>query len=687
MTIIKGRYLTVALIFITLQLQAQEIKFGKVSMEELTEKYNSKDSLSDATYLYKYRKTYFMYSKDKGFELVTEFHNRLKIYSKEGFDYATKKINLYKEGSSKEKVSGLKGVTYNLHEGEIVESKLRKDGEFEIELSRYHDQKSFTMPNVKEGSVIEYQYSVLSPFISNIDEFILQEDIPIKKTVAIMESPEYFNFRLNTKGFLLIKSDKRTVTDKISFLNKTRSGGQGFSSRNTDFSTSVVSFNKEIATYELSDVPALKEEPFVNNIDNYRSAIKYELSYTKFPNGGLKYYATTWEDVVKKIYDHPNFGTELNKKGYYDDDLETIISGVSKPLDRMELIFDFVKSQIKWNGLYGKYATDGVKKAYKDRTGNVAELNLILTSMLRNAGLKADPVLISTRSHGIPLFPTREGYNYVVSGVETSNGMVLLDATSPFNAPNMIPVRALNWEGRVIAENGTSRSISLIPSKKSTDTAMIEVVINDDGSVDGEFRQQYRGHYAMIFRSKFNKVTQDAFLEQEEKVNDDIEISDYKLTNNSEIGKPIVQFYNFFKEDVVDVVANKLYFSPMLHLASEESPFKLEKREFPVDFGFPWEDKFIIKIKIPEGYQVETLPESKIISLPENLGLFRYVIKNNSQEIDLTASVSINSGIIPPNYYDTLKEFYRQLVEKETEKVVLSKITGDEYTESATGSR
>ncbi len=153
----KGRYLTVVLIFITLQLQAQEIKFGKVSMEELTEKYNSKDSLSDATYLYKYRKTYFMYSKDKGFELVTEFHNRLKIYSKEGFDYATKKINLYKEGSSKEKVSGLKGVTYNLHEGEIVESKLRKDGEFEIELSRYHDQKSFTMPNVKEGSVIEYR--------------------------------------------------------------------------------------------------------------------------------------------------------------------------------------------------------------------------------------------------------------------------------------------------------------------------------------------------------------------------------------------------------------------------------------------------------------------------------------------------------------------------------------------------
>ncbi len=91
--------------------------------------------------------------------------------------------------------------------------------------------------------------------------------------------------------------------------------------------------------------------------------------------------------------------------------------------------------------------------------------------------------------------------------------------------------------------------------------------------------------------------------------------------------------------------------------------------------------------KIPEGYQVESLPESKIISLPDNLGMFKYTIKNNGASVNLSSSLTFNSSIISPGYYDSLKEFYRQLVEKETEKVVLSKITENGNKDSAAGSR
>lgn len=677
----------VILFFLVFNLQAQEVKFGKVSNEELMEEFNPKDSSAAATYLYKYRKTHFEYYKESGFVLVTEVHNRLKIYNKEGFAYATKKVNLYKSGSDKEKLGGLKAITYNLVDGKIEESKLRNDGEFDIELSEYYDQKSFTMPNAKKGSVLEYKYRIVSPFIANVDEFIFQHDIPVKRVIAIMESPEYFIFRLNTKGFLPVMPDRKTATGKISFMNKSRTGGSGFSSANTTYRTNTVDFTKEISTYELQDVPALKDEPFVNNIDNYRSAVKYELSYTKFPNNIIEHYATTWEDVVKKIYDSPNFGKELNKTGYYEDELESLILNISDPIKRASLIFDFVKTKIKWNGNYGKYTNDGVKKAFKERSGNVAEINLILTSMLRKAGLKANPVLVSTRAHGIPLFPTREGYNYVISGVETANGTMLLDATSPFSSLNTIPLRAMNWEGRVIFENGTSKLINLIPTKNSTDVSMMEVAINDDGSIAGKYRQQYKSHYAMLFRGKYNSATQDEFLEKEEKENGQIEISNYELTNNAEINKPIVHSYDFFKEDIIEVVGDKLYFSPLFHLAETKNPFKLKNREFPVDFGFPWMDTFLVNIKIPEGYQIETVPESTIINFPENLGSFKYVVKENAQGISLNATVAFNSGIIPSVHYGALKEFYRQLVEKETEKVVLSKITENEHTDSATGSR
>ena len=74
--------------------------------------------------------------------------------------------------------------------------------------------------------------------------------------------------------------------------------------------------------------------------------------------------------------------------------------------------FNFLKSKVKWNGFYGKYTDKGVRKAYKDRVGNVAEINLILTSMLRFAGLNANPVLVSSRGNGIPIFPTTNGFDY-----------------------------------------------------------------------------------------------------------------------------------------------------------------------------------------------------------------------------------------------------------------------------------
>ncbi len=670
---------------ITLSVQSQEVKFGRISKTELSEKFNEKDSSAVATYLYKSQKSYFEYEQSLGFKLITDVHERIKIYAKDGFKYATKKVNLYKNRTDIEKISSLKAITFNLAGNSIEETKLKKDGEFDTELSEFYDQKSFTMPKVREGSVIEYKYRITSPFLSNVDEFVLQHDIPIKHLVASMETPEYLNYRINIKGFLPVRPKKESKPGAIRLKSKSRSNVT--TAARTNFSSETINYKKYVDFYELLDVPALADEPFVNNMDNYRSAVKYELSSTQFPNSIMKNYSNTWKGVVKTIYQNTNFGIELNKEGYYEKDLEGSISGVDDAMKKVSLIYDFVRSRVKWNGHYGKYTNDGVRKAYNEKVGNVAEINLMLTSMLRYAGLKANPVLISTRDNGIPLFPTREGYNYVIAGIEYDGDIILLDATSRYSSINVLPIRTLNWEGRLIMENGDSKTISMTPKVKSQDMVMMEVKLNDDGSIKGKMRQQYKSHNAFLFRTKYNKGTEEAFLEQEEKDNFDVEISNYELKNINDLNKPIVQSYDFAKEDVLEVISSKIYFPPLFHLAENENPFKLENREYPVDFGFPWKDKYIVNTIIPEGYHVVSLPESKIISLPDNLGIFKYTIKSNETTINLKAELVFNVATIPAQYYQTLKEFYRQLVEKETEKVVLSKTFGDEHNESATGSR
>ncbi|MBE9490502.1 MAG: transglutaminase domain-containing protein, partial [Bacteroidetes bacterium] len=505
----------------------------------------------------------------------------------------------------------------------------------------------------------------------NVDEFKFQHDIPIKKIEAKFEAPEYFNFKVNTKGFLPIIPKNKSKRDKITLNSKSRSN---FGVSNTKFSSEDIEFTKNISSYNLSNIPALKDEPHVNNIDNYRSSVKYELSFTKFPDSNIEYYSTTWEDVVKTIYKSPNFGVELNKSSYYKDDINALIGSVSDPIKRISLIFNYVKSKVKWNGYYSKYTNDGVRKAYKEHAGNIAEINLMLTSMLRHVGLNANPVLVSTRNNGIPLFPTREGYNYVICGVEMSNKIVLLDATSKYSTPNILPFRTLNWEGRVIREQGSSALIGLYPKEKSKNTISMMVNLSENGDIEGKVRNINTNHGAMLYRNKYNGVDENDFLEKLENKYGGIEINDFEVKNSNDLSKPIMESFTFFKESQADIIGNKIYFSPLFYLKTKENPFKLEKREIPVDFGYPRSKKNIIIISLPKGYKVETLPQPKNLVLPDNLGSYSYNISVNLDSIQLVINTQINESIISPLYYEALKEYFKLYIEKENEQIVLTKI-------------
>jgi len=647
---------------------SQDYRFGKISKEELEEQYNALDSSASATFLYKERNTFFEYDQNDGFILVTEIHERIKIYNQEGFDYATKSNRLYVSGGSEEELRNLKAYTYSLVDGKIEDTKLSKDGIFKTELTKNRNEYKFTMPNIKAGCVVEYKYRINSPFIYNIDEFIFQHDIPVKKLEATFSAPEYYNFKLTTKGYLSVIPKTSAVNDRITFTSKSRSD-QG-----TTFNSDDITFVKNVSKYSFVNVPALRDEPYVNNINNYRASVNYELSYVKYPNTPEKRYSTTWEDVVKTIYKSSSFGAELNKKGYFEDDIDALIATVPDPIQRVALIFNYVKSRVKWNGYYGYNTDKGVRKAYKEQVGNTAEINLMLTSMLQYAGLRAYPVLVSTRQNGVPLFPTIDGYNYVVTYIKLENGEILLDATEKYSIPNVLPFRTLNWQGRIIAEQGGSRLIDLYPSQKSKNTIFLMAKLTENGDISGGVRKSKTAHNALSFRQEIGDVDRDDYIEKLENKYNGLEISDYIIKNEDNLVKPITESYKFLKESQADIIGDKIYFSPLFFLKTDENPFKLDKREFPVDFGYPSEVSYTVNIAIPEGYKVESLPESSAFMMPDDLSAYRFQILQNGNNIQLTINSQIKQSIIGAQYYDSLKAYYLKLVEKENEQIVLSRI-------------
>ncbi len=653
---------------------SQDLKFGKVSKEELEEKFYPLDSSANAAILYKKRRTFYQYQQGEGWMLMTKIHERIKIYKKEGYEWATKNINLYK-GDNDETVS-IKAYTFNLTNGKVEKLKLSSKEIFDEDVNEYWNSKKFTMPDLNEGSVIEWEYTIRSPYYSNISALIFQDKIPIKYIDAMVTTPEFFVFKNQSKGFYPINIKKSQKQSNVTLTTTNRGAADASTnySVKTTLSRDKIDFTSNIIHCVQKNIPALIEEPYMSSLDNYTTSLEFEITAYVPKNGLHKYYNNSWEDVTKNIYESSNFGEQLKKTSHFKEDLKNVLSTATSTEDKLFKIFQFVKSKITWNDFTGKYTTDGVRKAYKDGVGNVAEINLTLVAMLREAGLTANPVLISTRDHGIPLFPTSQGFNYVIACVEIQNNRILLDATEKYSLPNVLPARDLNWEGRIVRKDGKSESINLFPSKSASEKVFLIAKIDTDALLTGSYRTTYNNLNAINYRNKYNEVSDQDLIAELEKMNENIEIIEFKVSNEEEIAKPLMHNVGFESDTQVEIIGDKMYFSPLFFLAEKENPFKLEERKYPVDFASPWDEKYVVTVKMPEGYKLESKPENGLYELPDNLGTYKFVliVKNNSLQI--LSSIAIKSPIINSNNYKALKEFYKLMIDKQLEKVVLSKI-------------
>ncbi|CAI2765580.1 DUF3857 domain-containing protein [Flavobacterium collinsii] len=674
MKFIKFFSLFIALLFIS-KVTAQEFKPGKVSVAELEEKVHPKDSSAVAAILYKKGKTSIQYDSNEGFITVTEVETRIKIYKKEGYGWANQKVWYYYAAGFKERVTFSDAVTYNLVNGKIEKTKLKSDGTFDEIVDKFKGQKKITMPNVKEGSVIEFSYTIRNPSDRMIREWDFQTSIPVNYSEYKTFVPEYYVFNTKQKGYVFPKVMVETIPRSLILVNKKSiSVGSVSGTTRTNPSGEKIDYKETSTTYVAKDFPAIKEEAFVNNIDNYTSSIQHELSMTKYPNAQLEMYSTDWNSVVKTIYEYDDFGPELNKTGYFEEDLKAILVGKNTPEDKILTILNYVKANVKWNDYSGYICDSGVRKAYKEKSGNIADINLMLTAMLRYAGLTANPVLVSTRSNGISLFPNRTAFNYVIAAVETPNGNVLLDASDKFSTPGVLPLRTLNWYGRLIRKDGSSEEVDLMPKKTSNDIVFMNYTIDPEGKVTGKTRRQCTDYNAMITRSNISSLKEEEYLEKLENLNNKIEISEYSKTNEKDILLPIVETYSFTGNNLCEVIGGKIYVSPMLFFANNENPFKQEVREYPVDFGFPFMDKYNITLQIPEGFAAETLPAPAIINMQDNLGTFKFNIAANDNLLQITIQHQINAAIVTTEQYEMLKEYYKGMIAKETEKIVLKRI-------------
>jgi hypothetical protein len=506
------------------------------------------------------------------------------------------------------------------------------------------------MPNVKEGCIIEYKFTIKSAYeVFSFPEWYFQKSIPIVFNELVVINPVNFFYRSVVKPYLDIDKVDSVFEDYMGKHNKT--------------------------VFTVNNAPAVKDEKYVSYMGNYIAAVTYELASVKYRNGDVKDYSVTWEDVSKRIYSDV-FQKELSQTNYFEQDLNAFFTKNNvQPHEKLMAVFTFVKEKMTWNDQYGYYPDKGVKKAYKEGVGSVGDINLMLISMLNHAGIKTNPVLLSTRNNGIPLYPTSSSFNYVIAAAKLPDGgYYLLDATSKNALPQILPVRCLNWTGRMIAEDGRSSEVDLMPVRPSKSTVNAICVIQEDGTVKGKLRDQLTDFYAASYRDYFNKRSEESIIEYIEKSETGVEVESHKILNKDDLSKPVSEEYEFINKNSVEIIGDKMYVSPTLHLGFKTNPFKSDKREFPIDFNFPKQDKYQISLTIPAGYAVESMPESLITTFEDDMMAFKYQINQKGNLIQISMGVDYNVSVVSPEYYGTLKAFFGKMAEKQSEQIVLKKL-------------
>ena len=641
--------LTFILLFINAYSQENFLKeLGKPSMYELQMTSYSKDTTAEAVVLYDAGEVYFA-NAETYFKMNFNRKLRIKILNQAGLKYADFEVPLYQENYRLEELIISKAVVYNLVDNKLEKSELDQKKVFEEKYGKNWVNKKFTMPNVKVGSVIEIEYEVVSPYPSVAPTWYFQNYIPVVYSEFKIRAIPFYHYIYIAKG--IDKFDANTQEKSIAEKR---------------FQYSIY---KEVTTKLVKyNIPAFKKEDFVPSENNYRMNLNMQLSAVDWGNGKTEY-MSSWQNIATDALKKDFFGKYINQAEKEGKKLfKTNFIGLSNE-EKIKNLVIYVKNNFNWNGNNAKYANPKLSDVLTKKTGNAAELNLLLLGYLKSAGIDAQPVLLSTNNNGKidRDYPFESFFNYVLVVVNDNGKQSFYDATTSMLPYNELPKRCINTQGLVVTK--TAEWVDIINDTLSYTAKNFDINLNAD-LTKAEAKVDYKAHSydAFSYRAKYYNEEQrlkDYLKEQNIDVLGKIEVSNYV----DSLEKPFE--FSFSTETQVANTGNKIFVAPFLNQAPQDNMFKEAKRTLPLDFLNRFGDIYTAKIEIPQGYEIETLPKNRKIN--NHLYSLNYSAEQNENFVEITASFEFKRSKYEAKEFPALKSFYNDIIKVFNEMVVFVK--------------
>jgi len=633
-----------------------KFKFGEAPEDLLKMTVYDKDSTASAFVVYESQDAYYTWNNGcMDFELVTDYTIRIKILTADGVDQANGSIFFYKgaNSASTEDISGLTGWTYNLDNGKVVKEKLSKNYVFIEDVTKNLKRMKFALPAVKAGSVIEYKYSFRSPFYSSPKNIQFQRSIPVKYSCFRIAIPEYFKFNREVRGYESIKF--KTTPVNMSF----------------HIGANPLQCLGEETLAEVVDLPALKDENFVWNYNDFMTGISFDLQKVIVTGVYYKDYAQSWSNVVEGLMNHENFGSKLKDKGLFKNELAALPVSQSGDEEKLRAILNLVRSKVKWDDNNTLYINNP-SKALKDGVGNSGEINSLLFNAVKNAGYDANVVAMSLRSNGrIPLsYPSRNKFNYFIIQVKAGDKTYYMDATRPYCDLNVIPVDCL-VDNALCIQGKNFTWVNLTQTGSNVSRTNLSVSFDKDGILTGKKTEVRTGECIFSFKQDYEKSKDEAEYTRKLETNNDISIADYNINENP---ASLAETYNFTSNTVRLGGENLFTIAPLLFETMQKNRFKQEERKLPVEFSYPVDERITVAFSTPKGYVLDEAPKSERFIYGDDQSIdFSYLVQTSGDNVQIAYCLKLNTCIIPANDYANLRDFFSKVYAKCQEVLVFKK--------------
>ncbi len=424
--------------------------------------------------------------------------------------------------------------------------------------------------------------------------------------------------------------------------------------------------------YSVSSVPALIEEEYMPPATELYPTVIYS-SYTSWDQPAAFF--------AGEFFPHVETGGEIASRA------AELTRGLSSNEDKTRALFLDVATEVRNVHMplgIGGYAPNDAEQVLENKYADTRDKAVLLTSMLRAAGIDAFPALVagSPDARFTESVPTLKQFTRILVAIPDGGSYGFLD---PFM--DDVSYGFVRW-GRgntalVVRDDGSSELVRIPSFRASENHARKSMVIamDSDGNADVRASCELTGYFDRKARRDLKDATpseaQKLFDTAANVVSTGASDADHSHSDLTNLTEPVTVLQNIEAEGFAvrqgDMMIVRLPPFPHSFASTGLYPSLAERRyafEFPCEFG----SDIVLDLSLPDGYEVTWLPEDVTLITPDAVFKLTCESYEDQRTVVWTRSITINERSISVDSYGEFKENYDTLSSPKNRLILLKKI-------------